>query len=269
MRGKSGLWLGLVITGYVMPGCLLPPGLDDPFEEEEPSGAADGSECREDSDCKSRGCLHSKLCAPSFCNCPGENCPAGGAPSDDCSDNAVCVYYEDVFESVGEVFNIEHDMNGGYCRPLCGKGCPEHFICSDGTFCSQDYNWAYPVPTIAWSGPVTGMGSGNGQTHNVTVPYDMPVSLIGSGSSPIDQTIRLEWTITSPTGTTMSMGESAELVVTTGQNTERAELHAIDEDGRSGIFTVIFEGCSSAGAQCGYEGSGCCNGCDRTNNTCM
>lgn len=269
MRAEQGWRLGLVFCLMVLPACLLPPGIDDPFEEDEPSGAADGAECREDGDCKSRGCLYSKLCAPSFCNCNADNCPAEGGPSSDCAGNQACVYYEDIFESVGEVFNIEHDMNGGYCRPLCEKGCPEHFICADGRFCEADSNWAHPVPMISWSGPATGMGGGNGQTHNVEVPYDVPVSLMGSGTSPLDQEIRLEWTITSSQGSTMATGETAEIMVTTGHNFERAELHAIDEEGRSGIFTVIFEGCTSAGGTCGYEGSGCCNGCDRDANTCL
>jgi hypothetical protein len=113
------------------------------------------------------------------------------------------------------------------------------------------------------------MGGGNGQTHRVDVPYDVPVSLMGSGTSPLDQEITLEWTITSARGSTMTTGASAEIVVTTGYNSERAELHAVDEEGRSGIFTVIFAGCFSAGTACGYEGSGCCNGCDRDADTCL
>lgn len=265
MHVERWLVVGLL---WVMPACLVP-GLDDPFAEEEPSGAADGAECRTDADCKSRGCLYSKLCAPSFCNCPSDDCPTGGQASNDCSDNAVCVYYEDIFESVGEVFNVEHDMNGGYCRPLCSKGCPEHFICSDGTFCSADSNWAHPSPTITWSGPATGMTSGNGQTGSALVPYDTPIQLMGSGSSPLDQELTLEWTINASRAEMMSTGDSAEIIVESGLNSARAELHAIDADGRSGIVTVIFDGCWSARDPCGYEGSGCCNGCDRDNDVCM
>jgi len=258
----------VVFASWLMPACLVP--LEDPFEEEDKSGAADGAECQTDEDCKSRGCLYSKLCAPSFCNCPSDDCPAGGQASNDCGDNAVCVYYEDIFESVGEVFNVEHDMNGGYCRPLCEKGCPEHFICSsDGRFCEADPYWAYPNPTITWSGPVSGTSSGNAQMISAQVEYDVPITLMGSGSSPLGQELTLEWTINASQMETKSIGGSAQIVVESGLNTARAELHAIDADGRSGIATVIFEGCFSPGDPCGYEGSGCCNGCDREANTCM
>lgn len=268
----TGHWLGawgLALGLAILPACLVP--FEDPFEDEGKSGAADGAECDSDDDCKSGGCLmHSRLCAPSYCTCPSADCPSGGQASSDCSANAVCVYYEDIFESVGEVFNVEHDMNGGYCRPLCEKGCPEHFNCSsDGRFCEADHDWTYPTPTIEWSGPVTGTVSGNSQSQSVQVEYDRPIVLKASGSSPLDEDLVFEWTINDSRMETKHVGLTADIVVQSGLNSARAELHAIDDDGRSGIATVIFEGCSGTGDTCGYEGSGCCNGCDRGANTCL
>ena len=261
-------WLVLLALLSVLPACI---GIEPPFaEDDEEDGAPDGAECEADDDCRSGGCLHSKLCGPSFCNCPSDDCPAGGQASNDCSDNAVCVYYEDIFESVGEVFNVEHDMNGGYCRPLCEKGCPEHFACgSDGRYCQADSYWSSPSPTLTWSGPVSGTVSGNAQEQRVQVEYDVPITVTGSGSSPIGQETTLQWMITSSHMQTMSDVDSVEVTVESGFNYTRVELQAIDEDGRSGIATAIFEGCFGAGDTCGYEGSGCCNGCDRDANTCM
>jgi hypothetical protein len=250
-------------------GCL---GIEPPFaEEDEEQGLPDGAECEADDDCRSRGCLnHSKLCAPSYCTCPSADCPAGGQASNDCSDNAVCVYYEDIFESVGEVFNVEHDMNGGYCRPLCEKGCPEHYVCgSDGRYCEANSDWAAPSPTITWSGPVSGTVSGNAQQQAVQVEYDVPITVAGSASSPIGQGVMLQWMVINGHAQTMSAGDGVEVTVESGLNYTRVELQAIDEDGRSGLATVIFEGCFGAGDSCGYEGSGCCNGCNRDANTCL
>jgi hypothetical protein len=271
MQGaRLGFGLALALGLGVLQACLVP--LEDPFAEEEGrSGAADGAECEADDDCKSGACLnHSRLCAPSYCTCPSADCPAGGQASSDCSDNAVCVYYEDIFESVGEVFMVEHDMNGGHCRPLCEKGCPDHFTCgSDGRFCQADSSWNYPIATIGWSGQVTGTFSGRLQTHSEMVEYDKPIALMASGSSPLGKELRFEWTINDSRMDRMSSATSEQIVVESGQNSARAELHAIDDEGRSGIVTVIFQGCTGAGQACGYEGSGCCNGCDRDANTCM
>jgi hypothetical protein len=266
MRAEG--WLVVVVLG-VMPACLAP-GFEDPFAEDEgESGATDGAECDSDDDCRSGACLmRTRLCAPSFCNCPGDDCPAGGAPSNDCSDNAVCVYYEDIFESVGEVFMIEHDMNGGYCRPLCSKGCPEHFTCTDGTYCQADSDWAAPSATVTWSGPVTGTFSGRYQTTMVEVEYDQPITITGSGDSPLGQEVTLSWMV-SAREQTMPEGDSVTVMVESGYNSARVELMVRDEESRNAMATVIFNGCSGAGDACGYEGSGCCNGCDRDANTCM
>lgn len=262
-------WLVVVVAAWVMPACLVP-GLEDPFAEDEPSGATDGAECDSDDDCKSGSCLmRTRLCAPSFCNCPGEDCPAGGAPSKDCSDNAVCVYYEDIFESAGEIFDIEHDMNGGYCRPLCSKGCPEHFVCSDGTYCTADTDWAAPSATVSWSGPVTGTFTGRYQTTMVNVEYDQPITVVGSGESPLGRSVTMSWMVHSARELTTPVGDSVTVMVEAGFNSARVELLVNDGDGRSSMATVIFGGCTGVGDACGYEGGGCCNGCDRDSNTCL
>jgi len=220
-----------------LPGCL---GLEPPFGEQGRDGSPDGAVCEADDDCRSGRCPRSKLCAPSFCDCPSDDCPAGGEASRDCDDTAVCVYYEDIFESAGEIFNIEHDMNGGYCRPLCDKGCPEHFTCADGRFCTADSDWAAPSPTLTWSGPVAGTLSGRSSMMSVDVQYGLPIKVAGAGTSPVGQAIELQW-----------------MIVT---SRERSMPPCSNPDQRSPAGT---------GSVCGYEGSGCCDGCDRQANTCL
>lgn len=259
-RASAALWVVLIA------GCPT----DSPFGEEEEEGLPDGSQCEEDSQCKSRGCLHAKLCGPSYCTCPGEGCPEGGEPSSDCSDNAVCVYYEDIFESFGEVFNVEHDMNGGYCRALCEKGCPEHFVCGgDGRYCEPDREWAAPVPTIEWSGAAMGMLSGRSGQSSAQIEYGEPVTVTGSATSPLGKDVILEWNIVTSHEQMRTQSESVTVSVEPGLSYTRVELYATDDEGRGALIEVSFDGCSGSGTQCGYEGSGCCNGCDRDANTCM
>jgi hypothetical protein len=54
-----------------------------------------------------------------------------------------------------------------------------------------------------------------------------------------------------------------------GGSFTRAELTVTDAKMRAGLLYVVFEACSGTGGQCGYQGSGCCNGCDDASNLCQ
>jgi hypothetical protein len=245
-------------------GCIEVPGT-----QHEDERLDDGSVCETNDDCKSRLCgIVTKMCSHSTCDCPGDACDAQGEASSDCAHGWVCVYYESIFEDIGQVFNVEHDMNGGYCQPLCEAGCPEHYTCA-GRFCKPDDHWTYPVPKVTWSGAATGELTGRDQMIDVDVQHDQSVQLSASATSPIDAEIKMvQWMLISNVDRTEVMGNDAELSVDAGSFT-RAELTVIDADGRAGLMYVSFNACSGPGDACGYQGSGCCNGCDSTGTTCL
>jgi hypothetical protein len=100
----------------------------------------------------------------------------------------------------------------------------------------------------------------------VTVEEGSTITLTGSATSPTGVAITsLEWTVD---------GEPVELESPTIETTvddyfRTVELTVIDERSRIAIVWVTFEACTGAGGTCGYQGSGCCNGCDNATNTCM
>jgi hypothetical protein len=64
-------------------------------------------------------------------------------------------------------------------------------------------------------------------------------------------------------------GTSVNVVVPEGAGGyRRVELMASDAEHRSAMITVIFESCLGPGAMCGFQGSGCCDGCDDATDTC-
>jgi hypothetical protein len=254
------LALGMVLLGS--PGCVL-------FEEDEPA-QNDGDVCSRDDECSAGYCTSASICAHSMCDCPSGSCAAGGEETSACRDGWVCVGYESIFEPVVEFFHGEPDDSDGYCIPSCADGCPEHYTCN-GELCSPDEYWAYPTPAIAWSGAASGELAGRGATTTVSVEEGSSLTLVGSATSPTATEITgLSWATNSQAGGhEMLEGAMLELTVPTGAGSyARAELTAIDAQGRAGIMSVVFQACFGAGTSCGYEGSGCCTSCDDATSTC-
>lgn len=243
-----------------------------PFGTSADDRLGDGARCDDDKQCKSGTCSRdSRLCTHSFCDCPGDTCTSGGEPSPDCASGWTCVYYETVLGDIGEVFNIDRDTDGGYCRPLCAAGCPDHYTCQDGKFCTVDSRWADPVPSVEWSGAVAGAQSGRGAQAEVELEQGQTVMLHASAESPLGLSLQgFAWTVTYA-GRSQEQQVGSDISVTLDENTEyaRAELTVSDSEYRTGLFTLTFSGCFGAGRTCGYQGSGCCDACDRASNTCL
>jgi hypothetical protein len=243
----------------------------DPLADEKPSKLPDGARCESKEDCKSGGCNRNKLCAHSRCDCPGSTCDAAGERSKDCSDGWLCVYYEGIFEDVGVVFGFDRDLDGGACKPLCEGGCPEHYLCTDGRYCTADPYWADPIPSITWSGDSEGNASGRGQNRETALELGKSVTIQAQASSPIGAEIRdFTWTIVSSSGArTMLENTTIDLTLEMDLSYKRAELTVVDADGRGGDLAISFKGCFGPGTTCGYQGSGCCNECNDERTHCL
>jgi hypothetical protein len=248
-------------------GCLAPLPVGEDGDERE--GRLDGAVCSADDECASKLCTHSHLCAHSACDCPGNACDPMGEASRDCSDGWVCVYYESIFESIGEAFLVEHDMNGGNCQALCEGGCPEHYSCHDGHFCTPDPYWPNPVPSLRWSGAVSGQLEGREQMREVDVEAGRPVTLEASASSPVGAAITsYQWMLVSNSERSELSGTRAEVSAEAGSFL-RAELMVGDDESHYSPISVTFRACSGTGTACGYQGSGCCRSCESASNTCL
>jgi hypothetical protein len=255
------LGLCLLLAG----GCELLPALG---EKDEPKGDPDGAFCHENEDCESGFCTSEQLCAHSACECSGNTCGATGKEADPCAEDWVCTDADSIFDGVEEFFGGHARKDKGYCQPLCQPECPEHYYCA-GTFCVPQVGWANPVPTIAWTGDAKGTYSGNG-THRVDLERGKSVTLEASASSPTDEPIRsYAWVRVTSRSQEPVMGQKLEITLGKDESFARADLTVVDERSRATLMSVIFNGCTGPGDACGYEGSGCCNGCDREANTCM
>jgi hypothetical protein len=266
MVGTKWWALGLLGLVGLLSGCLAVP------LGEEDEGGADGSECTDDADCRSGACgLHSRVCAHSMCDCPGDSCDAMGEKSADCADGWVCAYYESFIGDVGEFFGAERDLDGGYCQPLCEGGCPEHYSCVDGRFCRIDDHWAYPTATVRWSGGAQGTTSGRSGMATAMLERGGSVRLSASATSPIDaEIVSFAWTIVDAGGTRAPMeGTDIELSLPLESSFMRAELLVQDDASRGATIDLSFEGCSGSGQPCGYQGSGCCKSCDDATKICL
>ncbi len=250
--------------------CVAPPF---PGSADEPEGTPDGARCEQDDDCKSTRCNKStRLCAHSYCDCPGDTCTAGGEVSADCADGWVCSYYESIFGPVADFFMIDRDDDGGVCQPKCQPECPEHYVCKDGRFCVANYDWANPSVTIHWSGALEGDSrTGLGREDNILVEKGTRVMLRASATSPIGAPMkRFEWRLVADTSVQAELtGETAELFIDETTAFGRAELVVHDDESRTGRADVAFKGCAGAGKACGYQGSGCCSdSCDTETKLC-
>jgi hypothetical protein len=257
---------GLVSWLCVVSACIAAPFGDSP------SGAADGSECDVNADCKSQICNQMKLCAHSQCDCPGESCAEGGESSHDCAKGWLCVYYESFLGDVGEVFGQDHDYDAGLCQAPCSAGCPKHYTCNaGGSWCTADAYWAYPVPSVSWTGAASGTLAGRDQTTIVPLEIGKPVTLAAQASSPIGMSVDdFKWTWTNQSGATMQVaGHSATFMLDEMQMAGRADLQVTDPDARTGQLSVQFQGCFGAGKACGWQGSGCCTMCDDKQELCL
>jgi hypothetical protein len=191
--------------------------------------------------------------------------------SPDCSPGWKCVYYETVFGDIGEVFNIDRDSDGGYCQRPCAGGCPEHYMCRDGEWCTPDSNWPNPIPTAQWTGGSEGSLGGRDQMKVVPLEIGQSVMLSATGESPLGLPVQtFLWTITQGSrGQEMVDGPTASFTLADTGSYVRVELSVRDSEYRTSMLTVTFDGCFGAGKTCGYQGSGCCTTCDKTNNTCQ
>jgi hypothetical protein len=252
----------IVLAGF---GCDL-------FEELDSVERTDGDPCQTAADCSSGVCTTSGLCSHSSCQCPRDACGSEGTEVAVCRDGWVCVDYDSIFDPVVEFFGGMPAEDRGYCQPRCDADCPEHYACdAQGVFCKPDTLWAHPRPAIRWSGPVYGDLEGSGQSTTVTVAGGTVLVLEGSATSPTGAEITtLQWTTVSQAGDYATWyDERIEITVPEGPGSyRRAELTAVDDQLRSGVTTVIFEACIATGGVCGFEGSGCCSGCDSTTNLC-
>ena len=239
-------------------------------EDEEDEGKPDGARCREDEECRSGFCTSEELCAHSTCDCPGNTCGATGKATEPCAEHWVCMDADSIFDGVEEFFGGHPRKDKGYCQPLCQPECPEHYYCK-GTYCAPQLGWADPVPSVVWSGAASGTKEGNGMTAEVQLERAKSVRLEGSASSPTDAAITsVSWKRVSSRGEEeLVQGPVLDVVLGVDDSFARAELTVTDERSRTAFLTVIFAACIGAGETCGYEGSGCCNSCDRTLNVCQ
>jgi hypothetical protein len=244
----------------------------NPFSDG-PSGSTDGAQCDANEDCRSGVCdQFNKLCAHSKCDCPGDTCSADGEVSNDCASGWLCFYSDSLIEDIGTVFGVERDYDGGVCQPKCSASCPEHYSCSNGgLFCVADPYWTYPVPTLHWSGGVDGTMTGREKTMQVALETEREVMLHADAESPAGVAITsLKWTLTSNGGMqTQVEGANATFMLTDMEQGGRADLTVTDADTRSSFISVVFNGCQGTGKACGFQGSGCCNGCDARKEFCL
>jgi hypothetical protein len=259
---RCRLWsIGVLALAAMSAGCSVLPHEDEKV--------ADGLHCTEAAQCKSGFCTRDELCAASSCDCPGDSCNANGEHSGDCDNAALCVASTNVVEDIGQFFSGDRD-NDGYCQLPCDAGCPEHFACG-GDFCVPIVGWADPVPSARWSGAAEGALTGKGAEQTVPLERGKGVTLTASATSPSDASIAsFAWTIVNESGLrTPSNGETVDVTIEPSGSFSRAELTVTDAKMRAGLLYVIFQGCSGAGDECGFQGSGCCNGCNDANNLCQ
>lgn len=253
-RGLSSSLLCLLMWGCLVVG------------EEEKLANNDGEVCAGDSDCSSGICTSYHLCAHSRCNCPGSSCSPGGEVVDVCKEGWLCSDAASIFDGVEEFFGGTPAKDQGYCHLPCSTTCPEHYYCN-GTTCVPNRDWVDPVATLSWSGAITGSAS---HDEKVQLEAGKTVAVTASATSPWD--IPLEpfaWTIARSTGERVeSTGPGVEFTLE-DESYVRVELIARDTEFNSASLHVVFESCLGQGTQCGYEGSGCCNGCNRDANVCL
>jgi hypothetical protein len=257
---RALLAVGLVCAGAA--GCGL-------FDAED--APTDGEVCEVGEDCTTGVCTSSALCSHSACDCPSGHCAEAGEVTSDCLDGWRCVGYDSLFDPVTEFFGGKVNEHNGYCQPACEGGCPDHYLCgSDGEFCEPDSAWAYPVPTVVWSGDASGELSGRDQMTTVVVEEGSTITLSGTGSSPRgDAIVGYSWVTVSGAADYLELeGQTIETTVVSGDY-RRVELTITDDAARTGMLTVIFEACYGPGTTCGFEGSGCCSSCDDASNTCL
>lgn len=248
----------------------------DPFASLDPDaerdGPTDGMECEVDDDCSTGACTQASLCSHSSCRCSGDECGPEGQAVDACREGWVCVDAKSILDPVSEFFGRMPAEDRGYCQPTCDAGCPEHYFCdAEGRFCEPDRSWADPRPTVRWSGAASGEYAGVGQSTTVQVEGGATVTLEGDATSPVDAPVTmLQWNVVSSSGEREEYaGSTLEIPVPADLSYRRVEFTARDEAFRSATVTVVFETCFGPGEVCGYEGSGCCNGCDAQGELCL
>jgi hypothetical protein len=227
----------------------------------------DGSFCSKNTDCSSGVCTRARLCAHSACDCPGDSCSTDGEAVPECRAGWVCMDYKSLFDPVVEFFDAEPDKDDGYCQPLCAASCPEHYECR-GAQCVADQDWVNPLLTLSWSGAAQGSTQSE---QTLTLANGSSITLSAEATSPLGLALDpFAWTIVDGSSGARSevSGPSVELSVEDIGSYRRAELRVSDTEGHDATASVMLQSCRAAGTQCGYDGMGCCNGCNRSENTC-
>jgi hypothetical protein len=227
----------------------------------------DGSFCAKNADCSSGVCTRARLCAHSGCNCPGDTCSADGEVVPECRPGWVCMDYKSLFDPVVEFFDAEPDQDDGYCQPLCAASCPEHYECR-GTQCVADEDWVKPRLSVSWSGAAQGSTQSE---QTLTLPNGSSLTLSAEATSPLGLALEpFVWTIVDGSSGARDEfnGPSVELSVEGIGSYRRAELTVSDVEAHSSSASVVLQSCRAAGTACGYDGLGCCDGCNRSENVC-
>jgi hypothetical protein len=252
---------GILAAVLLAAGCVL-------VGDKEDERLGDGARCKDDDECRSGVCTTAELCAHSSCECGGKTCDAAGEQARQCADGWVCTDAKGLLDGVQEFFGGMPAEDEGYCHPLCSAGCPEHYSCS-GTLCAPDVTWNEPVPSVTWSGAVQGMVEGKGAMQTVQLEVGKTVKLHASASSPSGREIKsFTWMVVGGVTETVE-GTEVEVTLDPTESWRRADLYVTDDQARGAMISVAFNACLGQGETCGYQGSGCCAGCDQDANVCL
>jgi hypothetical protein len=115
------------------------------------------------------------------------------------------------------------------------------------------------------------MQTGRSAMAEVDMEAGSTVRLEASASSPTDVPIKsFSWQRVTSRGDYETIpGPTLDLTLDTEASYVRAELTVLDDLTRASLLTVVFNACIGQGQACGYDGSGCCNGCDRSTELCL
>jgi hypothetical protein len=255
-----GAWFMAAGTATLLAGCPVLAG--------EAERLGDGERCSEDEECRSGTCTSSELCAHSSCECGGTTCEPPGEPARQCADGWVCSDEKGLFDGVQEFFGGTPREDKGYCHPLCSAGCPEHYACQ-GELCVPDVSWNEPVPSVTWSGALSGKVEGKNAMQTLQLEVGQKVKLRATASSPTNREITSYSWMYLGGGFETIQGPELEFALRPEDAWQQVNLYVGDDHAKSALITFYFEACLGQGETCGYDGSGCCHGCDQQANLCQ
>ena len=121
------------------------------------------------------------------------------------------------------------------------------------------------------TGPISGSHVGMDPPGHAEIERGASLAIQGMGDSPVGAAItEVRWEVVESSGVrTEPEGPEITVEIPDDASYVRVELTVLDDRGRAGITHVVFETCSGSGEACGYQGSGCCNGCDDAADLCL